>query len=389
MGNMKKQNQDRAGKVLAHLDHTLLDPTATKDEVAEACTIAAHNRAASVCIPPCYVKTAAETMAGIAGIPFTTAICTVIGFPNGYSSTQIKVVEAAQAVMDGAGEVDMVINLGMVRDWDYAGISAEIQAVRTAVDEAVSSREHGYGSNIILKVIVETGAINCIQVEKLCTVCALAGADYIKTSTGFGGYMGATEGIVRLMAEATKKANETFGTSLKIKASGGIRTVADAILMIEAGADRIGASKVIRNLKEIEYVDFLEEFGLLNQPPCEMGDYVFNTCIDFDTYAKIEQKRAHNAMAKCGCNPIICICKKDADETPIASISLGRSPICKGLKVVDIIVEKALATDELHAVSNAITEFVVDNGYVIEPVAGSRIPLLTLDGIGILSPQDQ
>ena len=208
-------------EIYSHIDHTLLGQTATLVELYRLCDEAIDWGAASVCVPPCYVKDAADYTGG--GVK----VCTVIGFPNGYNTTAIKAEEARQAVLDGASEIDMVINLGMVKDGRFREIEEEITEVKKACRGAV------------LKVIIEACFLSDYQKETLCKIVDSAGADYIKTSTGFGSG-GATEEDVALFAECLK------GTDVKIKAAGGIRTLEAADRFLDLGADRIGSSAIIK-----------------------------------------------------------------------------------------------------------------------------------------------
>ena len=214
----------RIGEILRHVDHTLLSQTATWEEIRKLCDEAIEYQTASVCIPPSYVQRAKEYVGS------RMAVCTVIGFPNGYHTTAIKAAETADAVKNGADEVDMVINLGWVKDGLYDLAEEEIRAVKKAADGR------------ILKVIIET----CFHTEeekiRLCGTVTRAGADYIKTSTGFGG-AGATFDDIRLFAEHV-------GSGVKIKAAGGISTLEDAERFLELGADRLGTSRIVKLAKQ-------------------------------------------------------------------------------------------------------------------------------------------
>ena len=205
--------------ILSRVDHTLLATTATWEQVKAICDDGMEFGTASVCIPPSFVRKAAEYVGN------DLKICTVIGFPNGYNTTESKVFETEDAVRGGADEIDMVINLGMAKADDWDGVLREIKAVK----EACNGR--------ILKVIVE--ACQLTQEEKIaaCQAVTRAGADFIKTSTGFS-TGGATVEDVALF-------REHVGTDVRIKAAGGIRTFEQARAMIEAGADRIGASALV------------------------------------------------------------------------------------------------------------------------------------------------
>jgi deoxyribose-phosphate aldolase len=206
-------------EILSKVEHTLLSPTATWEQVQAICDEGKEFEVATVCIPPRFVKRANSYVGG------SLKICTVIGFPTGYSTPEVKVFEAEDAIRNGADEIDMVINQGMAKAGDWEGVLQEIKGVKA------SCKGH------ILKVIIE--ACNFTEEEKvaLCRVVSMAGADFIKTSTGFAA-SGATVEDVRLF-----RANISPDT--RIKAAGGIRTFEQAQAMIEAGADRLGASALI------------------------------------------------------------------------------------------------------------------------------------------------
>lgn len=210
-------------EILSHVDHTLLSQTATFTQIREICDEAVKFGAASVCIPPAYVKQAAEYLEG--RIP----VCTVIGFPNGYNTSEIKCAEAAQALRDGAEEVDMVINIAFLKYGKYDYVQKEIEAVKQICGDR------------ILKVIVETCFLTEDEKVKMCGAVAAAGAEYIKTSTGFG-TGNATFEDVALFSRCLD------GTGVKIKASGGIRTFEAAQRFLELGADRLGSSSLIKSL---------------------------------------------------------------------------------------------------------------------------------------------
>ncbi|MCI9310036.1 MAG: deoxyribose-phosphate aldolase [Lawsonibacter sp.] len=205
-------------EILSRVDHTLLTPTATWEQVRALCDEGKQFGVASVCIPPRYVKRANDYAGGL-------KICTVIGFPNGYATPEVKVFETEDAIRDGADEIDMVINQGLAKAGDWEGVLTEIKAVK----ESCKGR--------ILKVIIE--ACNFTQEEKitLCRVVSMSGAEFIKTSTGFAAG-GATVEDVRLF-------REHISPDMRIKAAGGIRTFEQAQAMLEAGADRIGASALV------------------------------------------------------------------------------------------------------------------------------------------------
>lgn len=209
-------------EMLQYIDHTLLKPVCTWDEIETLCKEALSYHTASVCIPPSYVKRAREAFGP------ELPICTVIGFPLGYNPAEAKVCEARTALRDGADELDMVINLGDVKNRDFEKVYEEIRALR----ETAGSR--------ILKVIVETCYLTRDEKIRLCEIVTKAGADYIKTSTGFG-TAGATMEDILLF-------KEHIGSSVKIKAAGGIRTREDLESFIQAGCSRIGTSSAVKLL---------------------------------------------------------------------------------------------------------------------------------------------
>lgn len=220
-------------EILSKVDHTLLKQDATWTQIKEICDDAIKYNTASVCIPASYVKRVASYIK-IAS-PEEEAkvkVCTVIGFPNGYDTTNVKVYQALEAINDGADEVDMVINIGWLKDKEYALLLEEI----TKVKEAYKDK--------ILKVIVETCLLTEEEKIKICELVSATKADYIKTSTGFS-TGGATVEDVKLFAKHK-------GDKLKIKASGGIASLEDAQAMIEAGADRLGTSRIVKIVKENE-----------------------------------------------------------------------------------------------------------------------------------------
>lgn len=206
-------------EILSRVDHTILSPTATWAQVKTACDEGIRFGVASLCIPPRYVKRAND-YAG-SGLK----ICTVVGFPNGYTTPEVKVFEAEDAIRDGADEIDMVINQGLAKEGDWEGVLAELRAVK----ESCKGR--------ILKVIVEACNFTLEEKIALCRVVSISGADFIKTSTGFGAG-GATVEDVRLL-------REHVSPDVRVKAAGGIRTFEQAQTMLEAGADRIGASALV------------------------------------------------------------------------------------------------------------------------------------------------
>jgi deoxyribose-phosphate aldolase len=215
---------------LAHMiDHTLLKPEATHDQIAQLCYEARKYGFASVCVNPANVKLCAQLLKG-SGIP----VCTVVGFPLGATPTEVKVFEAQQALRDGASEVDMVINVGALKSRDYELVKEDIAAVARAC----------HAHDAILKVIIEAALLTDEEKVIACQLAKVAGADFVKTSTGFGPG-GATPEDVALM-------RKVVGPDIGVKAAGGIRTYEDAQRMIAAGATRIGASasvKIIQGAK--------------------------------------------------------------------------------------------------------------------------------------------
>ena len=212
--------------ILKTVDHTLLKQTATWEEIRNLCEEGMQYGTASVCIPPCFVKRAAAYLQG------RLPVCTVIGFPNGYSTSASKVFEAREAVENGADEVDMVINLGLVKDKRDDLLLQEIRLVKEACGDK------------ILKVIVETCLLNEEEKVRMCRVVTESGADFIKTSTGFSS-AGATFEDIRLF-------KENVGKHVKIKAAGGISSLEDAERFLSLGADRLGTSRIVRLAKELE-----------------------------------------------------------------------------------------------------------------------------------------
>ncbi|MBQ7965418.1 MAG: deoxyribose-phosphate aldolase [Ruminococcus sp.] len=209
--------------ILSCVDHTLLSQTATFDEIKAICDDAIQYNTASVCIPPSYVKDAKEY------VKDKLTICTVIGFPNGYNTTAVKCFETADAINNGADEIDMVINLGYVKDGKYDLILDEINEVKKAC------------SGKLLKVIIETCLLTDKEKIELCNIVSKSNADYIKTSTGFS-TAGATKNDIKLFAE------NIYG-DLKIKAAGGISSLEDAEDFIALGASRLGTSRIVKIVK--------------------------------------------------------------------------------------------------------------------------------------------
>ena len=213
-------------EILARVDHTLLRPEARWEDVRKICDEALEYHTASICINPCYVRQAAEYLAG------RVPVCTVIGFPLGATTTRTKIEETKQALLDGAEEFDMVINIGALKAGDLDYVEQEIRALKHAV------------GNKVLKVIVETCLLTQQEKEAMCEVVVRAGADFIKTSTGFS-TGGATFEDIALFARCIKG-------RCRIKAAGGIRTAEDMEKFIELGADRLGTSSAIKILSEKE-----------------------------------------------------------------------------------------------------------------------------------------
>lgn len=210
--------------ILKRIDHTLLKQTAVWEDIAKICDEGIEYGTASVCIPPAFVRRAREYTDG------KIAICTVIGFPNGYNTSAVKVFETEEAVKNGADEIDMVINIGELKAGNYDYVSDEIQAVRNAC------------GGKILKVIIEACLLTDEEKIKMCRIVGRAGADFIKTSTGFAGGGAAAEDI-RLFKENVPE-------GLKIKAAGGISNLEDAEEFIRLGADRLGTSRIVSIAKE-------------------------------------------------------------------------------------------------------------------------------------------
>ena len=213
-------------EVLKHVDHTLLLQPSTWEEIKQICDDAIKYQTASVCIPPCYVKQAHEYMGD------KMAVCTVIGFPNGNMTTAVKEFETIDAIANGASEIDMVINIGWVKDKKYDLVEEEIRTLKAACGDK------------ILKVIIETCLLTDEEKIKMCQTVTNAGADYIKTSTGFS-TGGATFEDVELFAKHV-------GPNVKIKAAGGISSMADAEEFLSLGADRLGTSRIVKIIKNEE-----------------------------------------------------------------------------------------------------------------------------------------
>lgn len=210
-------------EILTHCDHTLLKQECTWEQIKEVCDDGMKYRCASVCIPPCYVRRANEYVGE------RLKICTVIGFPNGYSTPAVKAFEAENAVRHGADEIDMVINIGWVKSQRWDRLLEEIRGVK----EACRGR--------ILKVIIETCLLTDEEKIRMCEIVTQAGADYIKTSTGFSA-AGATREDVKLF-------RAHVGPGVRIKAAGGIATLQDAEDFLALGADRLGTSRIVKLAK--------------------------------------------------------------------------------------------------------------------------------------------
>lgn len=210
-------------EVMSKVDHTLLTQTATWEEIERICSQAMKYQTASVCIPPSYVKRAAQYLGG------RIKVCTVIGFPNGYQTTNVKMAETEDAIQNGADEIDMVINIGDVKNAEFHKIKEEISAIKKIC------------GNHILKVIIETCLLTEKEKIKMCQVVSESGADFIKTSTGFS-TAGATFDDIKLFKTHVEP-------HVKIKAAGGISSFEDAEKFIELGADRLGTSRLVKILE--------------------------------------------------------------------------------------------------------------------------------------------
>lgn len=210
-------------RILAAVDHTLLRTTATWEEIRQLCDDGVAYGCASVCIPPSYVRQASEYLAG------RLPVCTVIGFPNGYSTTAAKVFETRDAIANGASEIDMVVNLGWVKDGRWADVLDELRAVKAACGDH------------ILKVIIETCQLTQEEKVKLCQLVTESGADFIKTSTGFAGGGATAEDVALLRAHV--------GQQVQVKAAGGITTLTDAQNFLDLGAARLGTSRIVALVK--------------------------------------------------------------------------------------------------------------------------------------------
>lgn len=210
-------------EILKHVDHTLLKPVATWNDIKKICDESIEYNTASICIPACYISRIHATYGD------KVNICTVVGFPLGYSSTGGKIAETKQALADGANEIDMVINISDVKNKAYDKVTEEIRALKEVV------------GNKILKVIIETCYLTEEEKIAMCKAVTEAGADYIKTSTGFG-TGGATLEDIKLF-------KKHIGPNVKIKAAGGVSTVEDLNMFINEGCDRLGTSRAVGLLK--------------------------------------------------------------------------------------------------------------------------------------------
>lgn len=213
--------------ILSACDHTLLLQGATWEQIRAICDDGIKYGTASVCIPPCYVKPAKELVGD------KVKICTVIGFPNGNSTTETKVFETTDAIKNGADEIDMVINIGMLKAKEYAYVLDEIKQIKKACGDR------------ILKVIIETCLLTDEEKIKMCEIVTESGADFIKTSTGFS-TGGATFADIELFAKHV-------GKNVKIKAAGGISSLEDADKFLELGASRLGTSRVVKIVKTMDH----------------------------------------------------------------------------------------------------------------------------------------
>ena len=217
-------------EILKHIDHTLLKAVATWEDIKVLCDEAIEYGTASVCVPACYISRIHETYGD------KINICTVVGFPLGYSVTEAKVLETRKAIEDGANEIDMVINISDVKNGDYDKVTKEIAALKQACGDK------------ILKVIIETCYLTEEEKIAMCKAVTEAGADYIKTSTGFG-TAGATIEDIRLF-------KKHIGPNVKMKAAGGVKTIADLEMFINEGCDRIGTSSAVNMLKGEEVTGY-------------------------------------------------------------------------------------------------------------------------------------
>ncbi len=216
--------------IMSKVDHTLLSQATTVLDIQQLCDDAIKFKTASVCVPPSYVSFCKNYLQE------RVAVCTVIGFPNGYNTTSVKCAETVQAIKDGADEIDMVINISAVKNKQYDFVFNEIKQIKSICQ------------NKILKVIIETCLLTDEEKIRMCEIVTRSGADYIKTSTGFAGG-GATFEDIKLFSE-------NIGDNLKIKAAGGIKSFDDAEQFIKLGADRLGTSRLVSILKSESAQDY-------------------------------------------------------------------------------------------------------------------------------------
>jgi deoxyribose-phosphate aldolase len=213
----------KVNNIASYIDHTQLRPEATDEQIKQLCNEARTYKFAAVCIAPCYVSLAKEELAGT-----EVRVATVIGFPLGYQHTKVKFLETQQAIVDGAQEIDVVMNISAFKSGRYQEVENELGNLA----------QFCHLNGAVLKVIIETAYLSSVEIEKVCTLCITANVDYVKTSTGFAN-SGAKLEDVQLM-------RKILPTHIKIKASGGIKTFADAQAFINAGADRLGSSAGIQ-----------------------------------------------------------------------------------------------------------------------------------------------
>ena len=214
-----------AREVLKHVDHTELMQTATWADIKRLCDDAVYYNTASICIPPAYIKKAAEYLAG------KLPVCTVIGFPNGYNTTAVKVFEVKDAIANGAEEVDMVVNLGWVKDGKFDAVTEEINALKEAAGDK------------ILKVIIETGLLTDEEKIALCKCVTEADADFIKTCTGFAAGKATVEDIALFKAK--------IGPNVRMKASSGMVTLEEGATFVEMGCERLGSKLLVNVAKQL------------------------------------------------------------------------------------------------------------------------------------------
>lgn len=212
-------------EILSKVDHTLLSPTAKWEEIKNICDDGMKYSVASVCIPPCFVKDSKNYVGD------KLSICTVIGFPNGYNTSEVKMFETQNAIDNGADEIDMVINIGKLKDKDFGYVESEIRRIKSIC------------GNKVLKVIIETCLLTDEEKVAMCDIVTMAGADFIKTSTGFSKSGARLEDIILF--------KKHVGFGVKIKAAGGISSIEDAERFIEAGAARLGTSRIVKIVKSL------------------------------------------------------------------------------------------------------------------------------------------